>query len=111
MLYDVPIDRQWFKAICRGEKTIEGKKGSPTWSSVEVGDELKFVSGSEYCIKTVLDIRWYSSVENYLVCEGLRHTLPGVSSLQEGLNIYLKPMGYWEPEEVSEYGVLAFVLE
>ncbi|MHB1910236.1 MAG: ASCH domain-containing protein [Nitrososphaerales archaeon] len=110
-IHNVPIDQNWFDAIRSGLKTVEGKKGSPTWSHVKLGDTLRFISPVGETYDSLVDhIVSYSSVEEYLIQEGLSRTIPGTKTFQEALKVYLKPTGYWEPSEVSQYGVLAFYL-
>ena len=53
----------------------------------------------------------YHDVESYLIHEGLRRCLPGVQTLEQGVNVYLKPYGFWDPVEVQAYGILAFQVE
>ncbi len=110
--HTVEIQQRWFDAIVRGDKNVEGKKGSPKWAEIKQGDSLMFVSPTQekFYATVIADPRRYSSVADYLINEGLRHTLPGVTTLQDGIDVYLKPRGFWEPEEVGQYGIIAFEL-
>ena len=110
-IYEVEVQPRWLQAIESGLKTVEGRKGSPTWSNVKVGDISNFVAPYNRPYSTMIyDIVHYPSVEDYLIHEGLNRTLPGVNSLQEGIDIYLKPTGFWSKADVEKYGILAFHL-
>lgn len=112
-VYDVPIKNVWFRLILIGKKTVEGKKNSPSWSGVRVGDYLKFTdeSNGDSITKMVDHISYYPDVASYLADEGLDVTLPGITTIQNGLDIYLKPTGFWDPSDVEEFGIVAFHLK
>jgi ASC-1-like (ASCH) protein len=105
--WTIHVSEPWFTQIRLGNKQVEGKKNSRTWEGVVPGDVLKFTDNQIFVYASVKSIRRYFSVEAYLMYEGLRRTLPGVQSIEEGLSVYLKPNGFWEPSEVQQYGILA----
>ena len=52
----------------------------------------------------VTDVRHYKSFEDYLSSEGLRTTLPGVTSIQEGVAVYRQ---FYSSADEAEHGVVA----
>lgn len=107
--FSLEVEKRWYDAIGEDLKTIEGRKGSPTWTQVEVGDVFTITSPKAAVgfLMQVNQIVSYPSIEEYLIQEGLRRTLPGVKTIVEGVQIYSQ---WWTPKEVEEYGILAFHL-
>jgi ASC-1-like (ASCH) protein len=103
----IDIDAHWFELIRSGKKKVEGKKGSPSWIDIKKDDLVYFKSGNNTLFKTVKEIRKYTTIRSYLEQEGLRHTLPGVETIQEGIDIYMNWPISWTEKEVEKYGVLA----
>lgn len=103
----IDIDEHWYKLILSGKKKVEGKKGSPSWIDIKEGDFVYFKSGEDTSFVRIKEIRKYTTIRSYLEQEGLRHTLPGVETIQEGIDIYMNPPISWTEEEVAKYGVLA----
>jgi len=107
--HEIEVQERWFRELAKGTKTVEGRKGTSKWRQIPVGDVIKFVSPQQETFSCyIVKINWYPSVEEYLIKEGLVNTLPGVTTFQEGVDIYLKPNGFWDPEAIHKYGVLAF---
>jgi len=98
----------WFTFIRQETKTVEGRKNLPQFKDWQVGDTLIFfLDEKEFCTK-IIDLRHYSSLEDYLRTEGIAKVLPGVKSLEEGLAIYYQ---WSKPEEIIQYGFLAIEVE
>lgn len=108
--YDMEIEDPWFTYILQGVKTVEGRKGTDKWSNLKIGDVLHVkCKDSERNIHCrITRISKYNSLLNYIINEGLRHTLPGVGSVERAIVIYTK---YWNMDEVDKYGVLGIELE
>ena len=53
-----------------------------------VGSEVVVTDGERSTNMHVLDIRRYKSVRDCLVHEGLRNILPGVETIDEGVDVY-----------------------
>mgnify|MGYP002347302458 CR=1 FL=1 len=112
------VSDPWWTLIYNGLKPIEGRKNSPKWSKIKVGDIIKMVNGDRYYFTQVIKINEYPSLKNrdkypsgtilwenpllaYLQFEGLNNALPGLVSLEEGQRVYLQWSTY---EEIQEYG-------
>jgi ASC-1-like (ASCH) protein len=108
----VAIECKWYHAIYFGTKKVEGKKGTPKWFTARFDAYIFFRDTAFGDIMKVqnLGVNQYSSIREYLEQEGLRHTLPGVSTIEEGIGIYMSEPISWTIPEVKKYGILAFVL-
>jgi len=109
LTHQMVCDEPWFSFIKSGTKPVEGRKNSPKYRNIKIGDVIEFVSDTGATFKTlVYEVREYRSLENYLNDVSIEKALPGVSSLQEALNIYHQ----WStPEEVKRYGFLGIFVK
>ena len=93
----------WFSLIREGRKPVEGRKASPAYTKIETGDTVEFFCDNESFQAQVVGINRYSSLEAYLANETLERALPGVSSIDEGIKIYLQ----WSAkEQIKRHGFL-----
>ena len=106
---DVNLSDPWFEAVRDDTKRVEGRIKRGKWSTVRVGDRwnISSVRAETFSIK-VLAIREYSSFEEYIINEGLRNVLPGITDLSSGVKLYEK---YYGEGADIESGVLAFEIE
>ena len=51
---------------------------------------------------------YYNTFNDYLVMEGLKRTLPGIKSINDGVNIYYS---FYSKEQENMYGVLAIEIK
>lgn len=107
--YNMDVQNSWFDLIVSGLKPVEGRKMSPTWRDIQMGDRiiLKCAERADYlCI--VKGVTYYPStlddpLTSYLIGETLERTLPGINSIEEGRRIYLQ----WSKEdEIKMYGMM-----
>jgi len=103
-----------------GPKTVEGRLFKPKYEQIISGDvkTITFLKNPEPNSKDtkledsitvrVLNAVIYDSFADYLRYEGLARTLPGVTSLEQGLSIYRKI--YYEEDE-KKHKVLAIRFE
>lgn len=110
---DIEINEPWWSAILDGTKTVEGRKCSPKWIGLAVGDKLRCVepkTGKTFFV-TIVGIRKYMGEDplfSYLTQEGVCHVLPGVRTLTEGIATYLQ----WStPLEIQQHGMMAIVVK
>lgn len=104
---DLPIhiDDPWFGYIKEGRKTVEGKIAKGKALKMIVGCNLEISGNSGAVIRAqVTAVRRYGSFREYLSTEGLETTLPGITSINEGLAVYHK---YYAPGIDAQLGVLA----
>lgn len=111
------VSNPWFDCIFTGIKTVEVRKGGGTWAGLEKGDALELTEkgGSRRKRFMVVEVRKYSSLLDCFIAEGVRHLLPGLSTLDEGYDVYLGFDGKEKMEdrrmEFSVQGALAIELE
>lgn len=102
---DMEIADRWFKFIQSGDKVVEGRVLKTKFLTLVTGTILNITNESNENIRCrVIDIRPYSSFRKYLEQEGLRRTLPGVSTVAEGLDVYAQ---YFPPGLDEKLGVIA----
>ncbi len=104
----------WFTHIREGRKPVEGRKASKTWGSVSVGEILLFrdPANPEKTFRAkVTGITRYEgpgALRKYLEGEGLSRALPGVTSIEDGMAVYLS----WSThEEIDACGMMGIQIE
>jgi ASC-1-like (ASCH) protein len=111
--YKLIVSEPYFTLLREGKKVVEGRKKSPTWKDMQVGDRLIISSpsteGKAATFQAVVSgINYYSgenSLRSFLECETLARTLPGVTSFEEAERIYTGFLG--SKEEIAKYGMMA----
>ena len=108
------VQEKWYKALLDGTKKCEGRKISPTYEHLKEKDIITIThdDGRERheFDAVITKINKYPGNENndslndYLLTEGVENCLPGVKTLEEARNIYLK----WSTvKEIQKYGMMA----
>jgi len=94
----------WFSHIKEGRKPVEGRKNTPKYQKVSVGDTISFENElGDVFDAEVTAVRKYPNLESYLEGEGVENALPGIESIEEGIAVYLQ----WSTlEEIEQYGFL-----
>jgi ASC-1-like (ASCH) protein len=110
---DMEINEPWWSAILDGTKTIEGRKGSPKWLGLAIGNTLRCIepkSGRSF-LAMIVGIRKYYGEDplvTYLTQEGVARVLPGAVNLTTAISIYLQ----WStPAEIQKYGMMAIAVK
>ena len=107
-IFNIHCEEPWFSFIRQGIKPVEGRKATHTYKKIKVGDQIQFINGSDSFIAEVTEIRTYDSLETYFEDVGLEKALPGIATLEEGLNIYYQ----WSTKEkIKEYGFLGIFIK
>ena len=74
-------------------KHIEGRKATGKFGKFQIGDYAQiYPTGLENFnpkLFLIKDIRYYGSCYEYLLQEGLAKTLPGVTSIVDGVQVFL----------------------
>ncbi len=104
---ELTCDEPWFSLIRKGIKPVEGRKNSPKYQGIRVGDVLKFTCNNDHFFVQVTEIRSYASLEEYLLDVTVEKALPGVGSLKDAINTYLQ----WStPDEIKKHGFLGIFI-
>lgn len=108
----IEVSEPWFSLIRDGIKKVEGRKGSPTWVDIKIGDVIISNGKEKFKMKIVGINKYYGEncLENYLKTEKIENVLPGIGSIEEGMKIYMSPPINWTQQELNKYGILAFQL-
>lgn len=107
--HSLHVQNIWYDKIASGQKRWEGRLNGAGVKDIKMGDTIEFVSENRQPLKlTVTSVLHFSDFEKMLEGEGLLRLLPGVSSMEEGLEIYRSFPGYREGER--EFGAVIFEL-
>ena len=102
-VYTIHCEDPWFTYIRQGIKPVEGRKKTHTYTKIKIGDQINFTNGTDSFLANVTEIREYDSLEKYFDDVTLEKALPGITSIEEGLDIYHQ----WSTEEkIRQYGFL-----
>ncbi|USN51795.1 MAG: ASCH domain-containing protein [Myxococcales bacterium] len=103
MIHKIHCQEPWFSLIREGKKPVEGRKASSAYLKIKPGDNIEFFCGGEMFQAQVVGVNRYESLEKYLETETLERALPGVSTIDEGVRIYLQ----WSTkEQILKHGFL-----
>ena len=101
------LSEPWFTLIKLRIKTVEGRLNKGDFVNMNIGDSIIFTNnelGFERQFDIVIKhISFYYNFEIYLEKEALSCCLPGIDTIEEGLQIYNK---YYQ--ETDQYMVKAF---
>jgi ASC-1-like (ASCH) protein len=107
-LFNIHCDDPWFTYIRQGLKPVEGRKNTHSYKKIRAGDQINFSNGKESFVADVTEIRTYDSLEDYFQDVTLEKALPGIKSIEEGLEIYYQ----WSTEEkIQQYGFLGIFVK
>ena len=98
------VETIWFSLIKDGQKTVEGRSYTDCRKALEVGHAITFHNDSNTCNKRIVGLIVYKDIESMLISETLSACLPGVTNLEDGIEIYKKYINE------SAYEVLAIRL-
>jgi|SRR5665648_413952 len=106
----IEVDDRWWTDIAQREKKVEGRKANPKWNSLQLGDvvAIQRKSDQRQCELQITDLRWYPTLFDFLLNEGLRIVLPGITTMEEAIAEYLK---YSTVDEYRQFGVMAIELD
>ena len=111
MMHTLSIREPWVSAIAMGLKRYEGRPNIGLVRKIKVGDTLRITglkSGVSFT-KTIVGKYDFSTFREMIEQCGLRHILPGVSSIDKGVKLYRSFPNYTKKE--SLYGVVAIELQ
>ncbi|KAK9141199.1 hypothetical protein Scep_010880 [Stephania cephalantha] len=99
--FELHVQEPFFSQLRVGEKTIEGRCAVGDYKRIEPGAMLVF---NKCLVLEVQDVRRYASFYEMLMTEGLGKVLPGVKTIEEGVQIY---RNFYSEEKEKTSGVLA----
>ena len=84
----IPLKQPWLNFIKSGQKTVEGRLNKGIFSRLKQGETITFINKKLKLEVLVTYIKHYKSFEELLMAEGIKHVLPNVSSINDGVKIY-----------------------
>ncbi|KAF8014102.1 hypothetical protein BT93_H0061 [Corymbia citriodora subsp. variegata] len=99
--FELHVQEPYFTQLKDGLKTIEGRCAHGNYKCIVSGDLILF---NKCLVLEVQDVHWYASFYEMLNAESLSEVLPGVNSVDEGVQVYRK---FYPEEKEKSNGVLA----
>lgn len=104
-MLNLSVKEQYFQQIKLGLKTIEGRLAKEKYVLLKNQTPISFNHAYETSIEK---IEVYPSFKIMLETVGLEHVLPGVKSIDDGVEIYRE---FYSSEEEQSNGVVAIFLK
>lgn len=106
--FTIHCDDPWFSYIRQGVKPVEGRKATHSYKKIKAGDQILFTNGKEKFAAVVAEVRQYETIEQYFDDVTLAKALPGITSMEEALQIYYE----WTPQDkIKQYGFLGIFVK
>ncbi|XP_043696941.1 uncharacterized protein LOC122647646 isoform X2 [Telopea speciosissima] len=102
--FELRVQEPFFSQLRAGQKSIEGRCAVGGYNQIGSGALLLF---NKCLLLEVEDVRRYDSFSAMLELESLPKVLPGVNSIEEGVQIYRK---FYTEEKEKSNGVLAICI-
>ncbi|KAI3700334.1 hypothetical protein L2E82_44960 [Cichorium intybus] len=102
--FGLHVQEPFFSQIKDGQKTIEGRCAGGDYNRIESGSLILF---NKCLLLQVHDVHCYGSFFDMLSTEDLAKVLPGVETVEEGVQIYRR---FYSEEKEKSNGVLAIFL-
>jgi ASC-1-like (ASCH) protein len=111
MKYIEHVSEPWFSLILLGLKTVEGRLNKGRFSEMKEGDIIQWINDDfnhREFITVITKVCHYSSFESYLTKEKIKHCLPSIDNVKDGVDVYYK---YYTPEKEKQFGIAAIHLK
>ncbi|XP_062107890.1 uncharacterized protein LOC133818826 isoform X5 [Humulus lupulus] len=99
--FELHVQEPFFTQLRVGLKTVEGRCAVGDYNRVESTSLILF---NKCLLLEVQEVRRYASFYEMLEAESLAKVLPGVKTIQEGVQVYRK---FYSEEQEQQNGVLA----
>ena len=110
--YIKEISEPWFSLIKLGIKKCEGRLNKGDFLKMKKGDIITFKNDNLGFIRTfnvkITSIHYYDTFKSYLLNEKLDICLPGIDTIEQGINIYYK---YYKKEDEITYKIVAILVK
>jgi ASC-1-like (ASCH) protein len=110
MKYVEHVSEPWFSLILLGLKKVEGRLNKGRFGEMKEGDIIEWYNDDfnhRSVTTTISKVCHYTSFKSYLTKERLKHCLPSIPTIQDGMDVYYK---YYTPENEKKYGIVAIHL-
>ena len=106
MLIQFNVQEPYKSQILSGQKTVEGRLNKGKFWSLKIGDILQFDDTGEQV--KVVDLTLYPSFQEMFVSEGLKHIVPDIKTIEQGIAVYRK---FYSIEQEKEFWVIAIEMK
>ncbi|OIS99098.1 PREDICTED: uncharacterized protein LOC109230788 [Nicotiana attenuata] len=103
--FELHVQEPYFSLLRSGQKTIEGRCAVGHYNKIEPG---AFILFNKCLLLKVQDVHHYHSFCEMLEAENLQDLLPGVDTIEEGVQVYRK---FYSKEKERSNGVLAICVQ
>jgi|SRR3989344_4615940 len=106
MTYDNHRAEPYFSFVKNGQKTVEGRVKKGKYARIKPGDHIVVhneleTDKVEVVVKRITS---YRTIKEMLESENIKNLLPGVRTVEGGIEVYRK---FYTPEQEKEFGVVA----
>ena len=110
--YEKHLSEPWFTLIKLGIKKVEGRLNKGEFSNMKKDDIITFINSDlgfdrKYNVKIIKSTN-YNTFYLYLKNETLNKCLPGIDTIDDGLNVYYK---YYTKADEETYKIKALTLK
>jgi ASC-1-like (ASCH) protein len=106
--YTKNVNEPWFTLIKLGIKKCEGRLIKGDFAKIKKGDSIVFFNNEMGFMRSfrvkIIDIKYYNTFYEYLNSEKLNNCLPGIDTIEDGVNVYYK---YYSKENEQKYKIIA----
>ena len=110
--YNITVKEPWFTLIKMKLKSVEGRLNKGLFSKFKKDDIVNWVkitNNKKHIVKTkIVSVNKYNSFKEMLQKETLKRTLPGIPTVNCGVEVYRQ---YFSENFEKKYGVVAIQLE
>jgi ASC-1-like (ASCH) protein len=103
------VDRDSFEAIRNGRKKVETRAASSKYSTINSGDSIIIVCGSDKFVKIVKKATRFKSISEMLLRYKVEDINPFVKSEEELEKMYYSFPNY--KEKIKDFGLMAYELK
>ena len=98
-----------FEAIKSGNKKVETRAATDTYTKIQVGDRLKFVCDKESFQRSVAKIKLFKTITAILKDYSPQEINPKTKTKSETIDMYYSFPNY--RDKIKKYGLVAFELK
>jgi len=110
-MLNLSLRQEYFDAMKIGLKTVEGRVNSTKFKDCQLGDVISFTctSTNNVILCTITAITFHEGFYGMLQAHGVENMLPGVMSLDQGVEIYESFPGF--KDNVKIHGAIAISIK
>lgn len=103
------VNRDTFNLVCSGSKVIETRAAVEKYSDIAVGDTVTFLCGNDTCIREVVKVEKFPSIDAIFETYKPHEINPTWKSEQDGRDAWASFPNY--TEKIEKFGLIALTLK